>query len=205
MASTATRPGGNTGLVARLLEHLSRLLRPRWRSLRLGETSPETVVVSYGAVEIRQTHTGYSVQTCVKGESDQARAVALQRLANYLGGNNRNGTQLRAAGPLVQKQEALGRWLVSVGLPAVEDAFVTAISRNGKVRIRAAQTEVLAILRMSGRPTPQSIARGDAAIRTTLANTEWLPAGRPMIRLDALPAILPFLGRFEVALPVSGR
>ena len=204
-SSAATRPHGGSGLVARLLEWLPRLLPPFWPALRLDEASPETIIARYGAVEVRQTHAGFSVQTCVKGVPDQARATALRRLANYLGGKNRNGSRLRGAGPLVQKEAAPGRWLVSVGLPGVEDAFVAAVSRNGKVRICQAQPEAIAVARLSGRPTPQAILRGDAMIRAALAGTEWLSIGKPMIRMDAPPSILPFVGHFEVALPVISQ
>ena len=200
---TATRPRGNTGLAVRLLEYLPRLLLPHRRWLQLDLARPETVVSYHGAVEIRQIHTGFSVQTCVKGEPDRARATALQRLDKYLAGHNRSGARLRAVGPIVQREEAPGRWLVSVDLPGVEEALVAAVSRNGKVRIRPAQTEFLAVLRMSGRPTPEAIAGGGAAISAALAGTMWLPAGGPMIRLHRPPAILPFANRFEVALPIA--
>jgi hypothetical protein len=200
---TATRPRGNTDLAVRLLEYLPRLLLPHRRWLQLDEARPEAVVSYHGAVEIRQIHPGFSVQTCVKGEPDRARATALQRLDKYLAGYNRSGARLRAVGPIVQREEAPGRWLVSVDLPGVEDAFVAAVSRNGKVRIRPAQTEFLAVLRMSGRPAPEAIAGGVAAISAALAGTMWLPAGGPMVRLHRPPAILPFANRFEVALPIT--
>ena len=201
--NAAASPHGNTGLAVRLLEHVPSLLLSRRPWLQLDAARPETVVSYHGAVEIRQIRAGFSVQTCVKGEPERARATALQRLAQYLAGYNRSGTPLRAAGPLVQREEASGRWLVSVDLPGVEDAFVAAASRNGKVRIRPTRTEVHAILRMSGRPTPEAIAGGVTAISAALAGTMWWPAGGPMVRLHRPPAILPFANRFEVALPIT--
>ena len=201
--SAATRPRGSTGRAVQLLEHLPRLLRPHRPWLRLDEAQPESVVSYHGAVEIRQIRAGFTVQTCVKGEPDRARATALQRLAQFLAGYNRSGTPLHAAGPIVQREEASGRWLVSVDLPGVEDAFVAAASRNGKVQIRPTQTEFHAILRMSGRPTPEAIAGGVTAISAALAGTMWWPAGGPMVRLHRPPAILPFANRFEVALPIT--
>lgn len=99
--SAATRPRGSTVLAVRLLEHLPRLLLPPRRWLQLDAARPESVVAYHGAVEIRQIHTGFSVQTCVKGEPDRARATALPRLDKYLAGHNRSGAPLRAAGPIV--------------------------------------------------------------------------------------------------------
>jgi hypothetical protein len=197
--------GGNTGFAGRLVERLRRLLVPHWPLLRLSGASSETVVSRHGIVEIRETRAGFSVQTRVKGELDRARATALQRIAKYIAGGNHGGTQLRAAAPLVQREEAPGRWLVSAALPGVEAAFVAAVSRNGKARIYPAQPELLAVLRIAGRPATQAIARGDAAIRAALVGTVWTPAGEPVIRLHRPPEILPFASRFEVAIPVARR
>jgi hypothetical protein len=194
----AAGPRGNTGFVARLFA-------PRWSLLRLDAVLPETIVSRHGVVEIRETDAGLSVQTCVKGEPDRARATALQRITDYLAGSDRIGIKLRAVGPLVQREEASGRWLVRVGLPSVDDACVAAHSRNGKVRIRPVQSEVLAVLRMSGRLAPEAIARADAAIRAALAGTVWTPTDRPMIRLYRPPSMAPFANRFEVAVPIARR
>jgi hypothetical protein len=204
-SGAAAGPRGNAGIVTRLPEYLARLFAPHWPLPHSNEATPVTVVSHHGAVEIWETHVGLSVQTCVKGEPDRARATALQRIASYLAGNNRIGTRFRAAGPLVQSEQAPGRWLVRVELLDAEDVSALPLSRNRKLRIRPAQSEVLAVLRMSGRPTPQTIARGDAVIHAALAGTLWTPTGGPMIRLYRPPSILPFANHFEVAVPIARR
>lgn len=189
---------GNMGFIARLFA-------PRWCLLRLDAVIAETVVSRHGKVEVRETDAGLWVQTRVKGDPDRARATALQRITAYLAGSERIGIRLRTAGPLVQTEEASGRWLVRIGLPGVYDAAAGALSRNGKVRIRPVQSEVLAVLRMSGRLAPEAIARADAAIRAALTGTAWTPTDRPMIRLYRPPSIAPFANRFEVAVPIARR
>jgi hypothetical protein len=204
-SSAATGHGGNTGFAARLIEYLRRLLAVRWPLLRIGEASSETVVSRHGVVEIREINAGFLVQTRVKGDLDRARTTALQRIAKFIAGGNRRGTPLPAATPLVQREEAPGRWLVSAQLPGADDAFVGALLRNGKVRICPAQPELLAVLSIRGRPAPQAIARGDAAIHAAIVGTEWTPAGEPVIRQHRPPTMLPFGNHFEVAIPVVRR
>jgi hypothetical protein len=204
-SGAAAGPSGNAGVITRLPDYLARLFAPHWPLPHSNQATPVTVVSHHGAVEIWETQVSLSLQTCVKGEPDRARATALQRIASYLAGNNRIGTRFRAAGPLVQSEEAPGRWLVRVEVLDVHDVFALPLPGNRKVRIRPAQSEVLAVLRMSGRPSPQMIARGDAVIHASLAGTLWTPTGGPMIRLYRAPSILPFANHFEVAVPIGRR
>jgi SOUL heme-binding protein len=201
--SSATRPRASTGLAVRLLEHGRLLLLPYRRWLRLDAAMPETVVAYHGARgDPADPHALLSADLR-QGRARSGAPTALQRLDKYLAGHNRSGARLRAVGPIVQREEAPGRWLVSVDLPGVEEAFMAAVSGNGRVRIRPVQIEFLAVLRMSGRPAPEAIAGGGAAISAALAGTMWLPAGGPMARLHRPPTILPFANRFEVALPIA--
>jgi hypothetical protein len=195
----------NPGVVARLLEYVPHLLAPRWSILRLSETKPETVVAHHGAVEIRQPDGGFSLQTRVKGELDQARATALRRLASYLKGTNRSAMQIRAAGPLTQSEESPGRWLVGVGLSGVGDTFAATVSRGGRVQICSAPPATVAVLCMAGRPKRDAIILGEAVIRATLGDTVWVPTGGPIIRMHRAPAVLSPANRFEIALPIALR
>ena len=133
------RPVGD--LIARLGAKVRRLLNPNWLLFRSGKTTDELIVARHGPVEIRRTLAGWSLETCVKGEPDRARATALRRLSNYVDGKNRSSTRLCAARPLVQTEESMDRWRISVALPGVDSDFVTASGRNGRVRLRALDSE----------------------------------------------------------------
>ena len=87
----------------------------------------------------------------------------------------------------------------------MDSDFVAASGRNGRVRLRALDSETLAVIRVPGRPTKLAIQHAETAIRHAIAPTGWEATGGAMLRLHALPAVLPFLGRFEVALPVVER
>jgi hypothetical protein len=65
--------------------------------------------------------------------------------------------------------------------------------------------ELLGVIRVPGRPTPLAVRHAETAIRHAIAPTRWTATGGAMLRLHALPAVLPFLGRFEVAIPLAER
>ena len=197
------RPVGD--LIAQLGAKVRRLLNPNWLLFRSGETTDELIVARHGPVEIRRTLAGWSLETCVKGEPDRARATALRRLSNYVDGKNRSSTRLCAARPLVQTEESMDRWRISVALPSVDSDFVAASGRNGRVRLRALDSETVAVIRVPGRPTKLAIQHAETAIRHAIAPTHWEATGSAMLRLHALPVVLPFLSRFEVAVPVVER
>jgi SOUL heme-binding protein len=192
-------------LIGWLGEKVRRLLHPGGLLFRSNESAEELIVGRQGPVEIRQTLAGWSLETSVKGESDRARATALRRLGNYVDGKNRSRTRLRVVRPLVQTEEAIGRWCIRVALPCVDGDFVAASGRNGRVRLRALESETLAVIRVPGRPTPLAIQHAETAIRHAIAPTRWTATGRAMLRLHTLPAVLQFLGRFEVGVPVAER
>jgi SOUL heme-binding protein len=197
------RPAGD--LIARLGAKVRRLLNPDWALFRSGKTTDELIVAHHGPLEIRRTLAGWSLETCVRGEPDRARATALRRLSNYVDGKNRSSTRLCAARPLVQTEVSMCRWRISVALPGVDSDFVAASRRNGRVRLRALDSETVAVIRVPGRPTKLAIQHAETAIRHAIAPTGWEATGGAMLRLHALPVVLPFLSRFEVAVPVVER
>jgi len=199
------RPGLAGDLIARLGQTMRRLLHPNWPLFRSSESADERIVARQGPVEIRRTLACWSLETCVKGEPDCARATALRRLANYANGRNRDRTRLRVARPLVQSAESTGRWRVRVALPDLHGDFAAVARRNGKVRLRAHDAETLAVIRVTGRPSALAVQHAETAIRHAIAPTYWQATGAAMLRLHTLPAALPFLGRFEVAVPVTER
>ena len=175
-------------------------LVPRWRAV-----PGESVVASRGSVEIRRIPAGCVVQTCVKGEPAQARETALRRLAKYTHGNNRSMAILDTVRPVMQQQQAPGRWLIGVRLANVGDSLIAPAPCEPKVKLVSRDAEMLAVVRVGGRPTRGSIASGDAIILNAIDGTDWIATGSPLIRLHARGP-LPWLARgFEVAVPVAPR
>lgn len=62
----------------------------------------------------------------------------------------------------------------------------------------------------AGRPRAEALVPGEAAILAAMARADWTVAGRAwttagpaMLRLPAPPGLLPWTGRFEVAIPLA--
>jgi hypothetical protein len=145
------------------------------------------------------------VQTCVKGEPAQARETALRRLAEYTHGNNRSGAVLGTVRPIMQQQQAPGRWLIGVRLTGAADALAASAPCVPKIKLVSRETETLAVVRVAGRPMHRSIASGDAIILNAVNDTGWIAIGSPMIRLHARGPLAWLARGFEVAVPVVAR
>jgi SOUL heme-binding protein len=203
--SAAPKPHLGTGYITSLLAHLPRLVPDRWLILLFSDPANELIVADYGPVEIRRTEEGFVAQTRVKGERRQALVTALCRLRQFLGRNYRSGIRLRLCRPLVQTEEAPGRWLVCIGLSDPASGIMSPASRGGRVRVQPVPSETVAVVRLSGRATTSSFERGAATILDSVATSPWTVTGKPMVRLQASVSILPFTGGFEVAIPVAER
>lgn len=180
-------------------------LPDRWFVLGASDAARESVVARYGPVEIRRTEPGYSAQTRVKGERDQACATALRRLRNFLAKNYSRGVDGRLCRPLVQSEEAPGRWSVRIGLRGPLGEMISPASRGGRVRIAGVPTETLAVLRLPGRVSGEAVNKGVASVLDRLAGTPWRAAGKPVVRLNDPLASRALLGHFEIAIPVVER
>jgi hypothetical protein len=199
------RPGPGAVLIAGLWRVCSKVLPSNWLIPRWRAASCETVIASRGSVGIHQIPAGWIAQTCVKGDPAQARETALRRLAKYTHGNNRSGAILNTVRPVMQQQQAPGRWLIGVRLAGNGDALAAPAPCAPKVKLVSREAATLAVVRVAGRPTHGSIAGGDAIILDALDGTDWIATGSPMIRLHARGPLQWFSGGFEVAVPVAAR
>ena len=120
---------------------------------------------------------GCIAQTCVEGDMDTARGIALARLAQYLSGDNRDGVSLDAERPVVQQRNAPGEWLVSVRLPAIQHAAAAPAPRGASIWIVPQDAATLAVVKVNGGPCEQAIARAEATVAAALEHTRWIASG----------------------------
>jgi hypothetical protein len=160
-------------LIAWFSEKVRRRLSPNWLLFLLSEPADELIVDRHGSVEIRRTLAGWSLETYAKGEPEHARATALRRLGNFAYDKNASRKSLRIARPVVQTEEAEGRWLLRVAIPNVGGEVAAAAGRKGKVRVLARGPETLAVISVPGRPTSLAIQHAQTAILHAIASTQW--------------------------------
>jgi len=206
LAGLSPRSGFASGLLARLRGLLPRSFNTTPLLAGCSESVEEAIIARHGTVEIRQTVTGWWLETCVKGEPDRARETAMRRLAHYAQGKNSCHGRLGTLRPFVQTAaERPGRWRVRIAVAASDVDLALTSARNGKVRVRIAEATTLAVIRVPGRPTLLAMKHAETAIRHAVAVTRWEAAGSAMLRLHAAPMVLQFLGSFEVAVPMAPR
>ena len=184
---------------------MTRLFSAERRLLHRSVPAKENTLAIRAAVELRRTRPTFVARTTVKGEPDAALQTALARLAAYFDGDNREAVTLQTVRPVVMRPSAPGTWMVQIGLPGMYAASAAPFPRSGKVRITAQLSETLAIVRRSGRPKPQAIARAEAAIRTAIADSDWAAAGPSQLRLHAAPSLLSRTAWFEIAMPIEPK
>ncbi len=204
-ATVPEDPPRRLGGLTHLLAPVPTLLPDRWLILGMSEAARERVVERHGPLEIRQRDGGLSAQTTVKGEQEQALATAVQRLRQFLCRNYRSGLDVRLRRPLVQSEDAPGRWTVRMGLIGAQHGVVVPASRGGRVRTVTVPAETVAVLPVSGRPTTSAMGRGAETVHKLLETTPWLVIGNPVIRLDAPVSRLPFLAHFHLEMPISDQ
>jgi SOUL heme-binding protein len=188
--------------VASLVKRGASMLSADWRILQWSKETDETVIASLGAVQIRRVPGGCLAQTWVKGDMNLARGTALLRLVGYVSGDNQRTARLDAERPLLQQCRAPGLWQVAVRLAAVDNVRAAPVPRARKIKIVVQEPATWAVVTRYGRPTEQAIARAEIAIRDTIARSQWFAAGATTVRIHAPTSVLPFVGSFEVAVPV---
>jgi hypothetical protein len=202
ISTLAAKPQHNRPNLASLLAGLPGFIPDHWLILRLSKTANERGVARHGNVEIRHIEGRFSAQTRVKGERNQALATALCRFRQFLSRTHRSGIELRLSRPLVQSEEAPGRWMVRMGLSGLVTDVMSPASRGGRVKVRHVPPETVAVLRVSGRASGRALEWGAQEILESTAGTPWIITGPPILRLHGRNPILPFVGHFEVAVPV---
>jgi len=190
-------------LTATTLKRCARLLPTDWRLLLWTRETDETIIACYGKVEIRQLPPCCTAQTCVKGEMDAARGAGLQRLAEYVGGENRERIMLEAERPVVQQRVSPGLWAITIRLPMLQDLNAAPTPHTPMVKVESQQPTTLAVISMSGHPTEHLIARGEAAVLEAIARTPWFRTGSPVVRMHVPCSPIPFACSFEVVVPVA--
>jgi hypothetical protein len=178
------------------------MLPTDWRILLWSKATAETIIATYGSVQIRQVPGGCFAQTCVKGDMTQARGTALLRLVKYVSGDNQRAVSLDVERPVLQQRKAPGLWQLAVRLTAVDDVPTAPVPHARKIKIIAQAPTTWAVVTRRGRPTERAIERAETAIQDTIPRSQWFATGPAMVRIHAPTSVLPFAGSFEVAVPV---
>ena len=187
--------------------------------IRSGTEEPRfETVETIGAVEIRRYAPRIAAQTTVPGTEEAARNEGFRRLAGYIfGGNARRdriamtapvaqapGERIAMTAPVAQAGDALG-WQIRFFMPARYTLDTLPLPDDGRVVLAVVPEETVAVLRFSGLPRGDAVARNTAALTAALGASAWMPAGPVEAWFYDPPWTVPALRRNEVVVPVARR
>jgi hypothetical protein len=169
-------------------------------------------------VEIRAYAARVAAQVDMPGAEEAARNEAFRILFRYIAGANAASEKVEMTVPVATEARtekiAMTVPVESVPtekgvrmqffLPARYSIDTAPRPADERVRIVQAPAETLAVLRFSGRATPQESARRSDELLKTLDATHWRHAGEVALLFYDAPATLPFLRRNEAAVRVEG-
>jgi hypothetical protein len=189
---------------------------------------PATVVATVGDVELRR----YPPLVTVETEADSANE-AFRRLFGYINGANDGGRDIAmtapverddvgtsipmtapvavddddTAGPMTASATAsdAGRTRMAFYLPSDYDVDATPVPTDAAVELVAVPERTLAVVRFSGRPTDDRVARERTRLLDALADAGIETDGDPFFMGYDAPWTLPVLRRNEVAVPVRSE
>lgn len=187
--------------------------------IRSGTEEPRyETVETIGAVEIRRYAPRIAAQTEVAGSEEAARSEGFRRLAGYIfGGNARRdriamtapvaqapGERIAMTAPVAQTGDSDG-WQIRFFMPARYTLDTLPVPDDRRVVLVVVPEETVAVLRFSGLPRADAVARNTAALSAALAGSAWAPSGPVQAWFYDPPWTVPALRRNEVVAPVARR
>jgi hypothetical protein len=187
--------------------------------IRGGTEEPRFEVLErVSEVEIRRYAPRIAAETTVAGTEEGARNEGFRRLAGYIFGANARrdriamtapvaqarGERIAMTAPVAQAGDATG-WQVRFFMPAAATLDSLPVPNDPSVSLVSVPSETVAVLRFSGLPRPEAVARNTAALEAALATSPWAPAGPVQAWFYDPPWTVPALRRNEVVAPVARR
>lgn len=215
--------GGVLGLASALLLGACTVI-----GVRSGTEQPRHALVErLGPVEIRRYEARLAAETVVTGPEEEARSAGFRKLAAYIFGANRPAAKIAMTAPVEQQriamtapveQQALPPWAapnedaaaapawrIRFFMPARWTAESLPVPADPAISIATLPPETVAVLRFSGVPTPEAVARQRDALRRALADSPWRAEGPLQDWFYDPPWTLPAARRNEVAVRVVPR
>jgi hypothetical protein len=156
-----------------------------------------------GPVELRHYPARLAAEVNIGGSPMAARSRGFQVLAGFIFGNNRKQVKMAMTAPVGQDRDADGKWRIWFFMPDGYTQETLPKPVDPAIKIISIPESITAVLRFRGRPSPDLVARQEAALLSALRGTKWRPLGTPMGMFYDPPWTLPPLRRNEVAVDVG--
>lgn len=185
--------------------------------IRMEETPDYRTLRSEGRFEIRAYGPLLVAETRDPGSPREAADVSFRRLAAYIFGANTAGAKIAMTAPVTMARA--GEKIAMTAPVTMEPAGTESVMRfvvpskftretvpqptDAGVVLRELPAETVAVVRYSGRSTPQAVEECERALREWLSAKRIGAEGPARIANYDSPFALPFLRRNEVMIPVQ--
>jgi hypothetical protein len=187
--------------------------------IRSGTEEPRFEVVErLGEVEIRRYAPRIAAETTVAGTEEAARNEGFRRLAGYIFGANARRDRIAMTAPVAQapgeriamtapvaQAGSDGGWTIRFFMPARFSMETLPVPDDSRVTLVAVPEETVAVLRFSGLPRAEAVARYSADLTAALGASPWIATGPVQAWFYDPPWTVPALRRNEVSVPVTRR
>ncbi len=187
--------------------------------VRDGTEEPKfSTIARVGDVEIRQYGARIAAETTVEADEDAARSAGFRRIAGYIFGGNKSQSKIAMTAPVSQSSasetiamtapvaqslDANGRWVIRFFMPASATLQTLPVPDDANVHLVEVPPETMAVIRFSGLPGVEAVAKNRNALISKLQNSVWKPEGVPVAWFYDPPWAIPFLRRNEIAVAVA--
>jgi hypothetical protein len=175
------------------------------------------VVRSEPAFELRAYAPYLVAEVTVPGPAEAASSAGFRFLAGYIFGKNRAATKMAMTAPVTQRaaSETLAMtapvtqvasangFVVQFVMPPGYTLATLPVPDDPRVSLHEVAAHHMAVLRFSGRWTPENYAQHLNELRTALASAGITTEGEPVLARYDAPYVLPFLRRNEIWLRVG--
>jgi len=149
-------------------------------------------------VEIRHYPAIVRAETLIDDDkADAAVNQAFRRLAGYIFGANATRSKIAMSAPVTQAS------VVTFTMPRGRTLADLPAPRDPRVRLRSAPPRRVAVLRYSGRTTPDRVREKELVLRAALAREGLVATGEVVSARYDPPSTLPLLRRNEVWLDLA--
>ena len=170
------------------------------------------------AFEIREYASYLVAEVTVPGPAESASNTGFRMLAGYIFGRNTSAVKLAMTAPVTQRPapvklamtapvtqaRADQGFLVQFIMPPGYTLATLPVPDDPRVTLRAVPAHRMAVLRYSGRWTPENYEAHLAELRNALADAGIGTDGDPVLARYDAPYVMPFLRRNEIWLRVAG-
>ncbi|MCX8505163.1 MAG: heme-binding protein [Alphaproteobacteria bacterium] len=178
------------------------------------------VMRSENNVEIRNYPPLLVAEATTTGDRDTAIGEGFKLLAGYIFGDNtakdkiamtapvtqQNNEKIAMTAPVMQQsQENSGEnlWHVQFVMPSKYNLQTIPKPNNDKVHLRETSPAKFAVIRFSGRATPENLAEHEQELKAYLQNRQITPKSAPIYAFYNPPWTVPFLRRNEIMIEIA--